>query len=363
MRRLARKLEESLGGQVVGYVGTYIAFALFLELNRAVSPSFKYSGWLPFASIGNLLAIAFFLLASYWWWDVAAGRAWPKPRWFTSLSGSCTLVVILSTGLALSFGRQVVATLMLRSGAILAAILVDLCMRKQIAARAWAAAVLSIASVAVAIPGGSFGDYRPFLFVLVLANVVAYAIRYRLMTQFGRGAREERKRYCVEEQVVATPGWLAAMLLGCLVASFFQEGHAPRPLGGLLRGLLLEAPQLGELPWLFPLLVGIFMAGTGVFGTLIMLYPRENVYGATLSRAGAIVGTYVGVLLAAPMADVFNILVFPGASVRVPTLWEAGGAVLGVAAMVILSWPIRTKARLRHTAASAADGEVAAKTP
>jgi protein-tyrosine-phosphatase len=153
-----------------------------------------------------------------------------------------------------------------RGGILIVAPLVDALGRRRVRWFSWAALVLSLAALAVTL--GDVNGYRMSLIagLDVVAYLASYFVRLRTMTRLAKtGVRHAGRRYFVEEQMVAAPALVLALVA-------FAIGE---PAGEVRRGFttFLASPALGAA-----LLVGLCYATLCVFTTFIFLDSRENTF-------------------------------------------------------------------------------------
>jgi hypothetical protein len=336
----------------VAYFGCYVPYSAITK--ALTTPSLRggqvTSGLalLPIMTLASLLSM-FAMISWLGWWRYArpAGCRWPRPTRWTLLSGVATATILLTTTLAYTFEGVSLTFVMLvmRGGVLLIAPVVDRISGRRIRWYSWLALALSLASLANAF--ASRGGAMPLLCAVDLgAYLVSYFIRLRLMARLGKSEDPGiRRRYFVEEQMVATP--VAAVVLMILAAAGPVSIHEP------LRAGFFEM-------WMDPAVVclviaGICSQGTGVFGGLLLLDANETSYCVPLNRASSILG---GVVASAVLAVLFG--------VAPPSSGELVGALLLILAIGVL-WlgPRRrsTPARMSGGASIALLGTAAAPAP
>jgi hypothetical protein len=150
----------------------------------------------------------------------------------------------------------------------------------------------------------------------LVAYLVGYFVRLRLMAKLGKSdVPAVRRRYFVEEQMVATP--VAVGLLSVLAAIGPVSIHVP------LREGFFDMWTDTTAAW--AVLAGVCSQGTGVFGGLLLLDGSETTYCVPLNRASSILG---GVVAAVLLAVMFGI--------APPSGGELAGAVLLLLAIGVL---------------------------
>jgi hypothetical protein len=283
------------------------------------------------------------------WWRYARppGRRLPRPNRWTFLSGLATATILITTTLAYTFEGVSLPFVMLvmRGGVLVLAPIVDLMTGRAIRWFSWTALALSLLSLLDAFATHS-GEV-PLLCVLDLALYLAgYFLRLRLMARLGKSEDPAiRRRFFVEEQMVATP---AAVLLLAVLALV-----GPEALRAPLREGFGGAGGGATTAW--AVLAGICSQGTGVFGGLLLLDASEATYCVPLNRAASILG---GLTAAAALALLFDR--------PPPSGWELAGASLLVAAVGVLWLGPHAAARahrLRDTGARTRDLQPASGAP
>jgi hypothetical protein len=280
---------------------------------------------LPATTMASLLGMLVFISVLGWWKDAGRtqvlGISVPRPGRWTFLSGLCTAAIIGTTTLAYTFeGVSIVfMMLLMRGGVLILAPVVDAFARRKVRWFSWIGLALSFSAVGVATLGR--GDLR--MTWLAIADVsiylVAYFIRLRFMSRLAKSNDPgARRRYFVEEQMVATPAIVLALVLVAL------WGASPTMLE--IRRGFTDLWAAGWMPEL--ILIGLLSQGTGVFGGLILLDQRENSFCVPVNRASSILsGVVAGFMLAWVV----------GASI--PGSRDLIGASLVIAAIVVLWTP------------------------
>lgn len=282
---------------------------------------------LPAAATASALGMLAFITAMGWWRYVGKTRVLgvtlPVPGPYTFLSGLCTAAILLTTTLAYTFhGVSVVLMMVLmRSGVLLLAPIVDLLTGRAVRPRSWVALGLSGGALAVSFESrGALSLSGPAVADLVV-YLVAYFVRLRFMSRLAKSPDPDAsRRYFVEEQIVATPASLVALAVLALV-----NGGAVSDSVAAGFDLLAGDPTLPIL-----IAIGLLSQGTGVFGGLILLDARETSFCVPVNRASSLVAG-VGAAYALH-------LVWGEAP---PARGELLAVGLCVVAMVILSLPTR----------------------
>ena len=314
-----------------GYFACYVPYSALTKTVTGPGSGLSGLAILPITSAVSLVGMFLFLSALGWWKSAGqrtfAGRSLPMPGRWTFLSGLCSAAIIGTTTLAYTFDGTSIVFMMLwmRGGVLVLAPIVNLISRRKVRATAWGALVLSLAAVSMATAGGVELKLSSWAMADIAVYLTAYFIRLQFMSRMAKSPDpESRRRYFVEEQMVATP---AIVLFLALLALW---GQGPAMLE--LRHGFTEVLVSGAAGWL--VLIGLLSQGTGVFGALILLDPRENSFSVPVNRASSIIA---GVLAA------YGLHVFSGAPA--PGFAELLGAGLVVAAMLLLSAPTLLRRR------------------
>lgn len=306
----------------LGYFGCYVPYsAITKALTTASIRGDQLTSGLTLLPIMTLASMLSMVVTISWlgWWRYArpSGRRWPRPTRWTLLSGIATATILVTTTLAYTFEGVSLTFVMLvmRGGVLLMAPIVDAVTGRRVRWFSWVALVLSLGSLANAFASRS--GAIPWLCVVDLsAYLVGYFIRLRLMAKLGKSDDSAvRRRYFVEEQMVATP--VAVILLALLAVLGPPSLHEPLRTGffGLWDG------STG----VWAVLAGICSQGTGVFGGLLLLDASETSYCVPLNRASSILG---GVVASALLAAMF--------AIAAPSVGELVGAGLLIAAIGVL---------------------------
>ncbi len=250
---------------------------------------------LPVTTLTSLVGMALFITVMGWWRDAGKrtvlGISVPVPSRWTFLSGLCSAAIIGTTTLAYTFdGTSIVfMMLLMRGGVLILAPIVDVMSRRKVRWFSWGALGLSLGAVLVATIGRA--DLRMTWVAIadVIIYLLGYFVRLRFMSHLAKSDDPgARRRYFVEEQMVATP---AIVLTLAIIAIW---GASPAMLE--VRRGFTDAFSTGLLPAL--LAIGFLSQGTGVFGGLILLDHRENSFCVPVNRASSILaGVLAGYLL------------------------------------------------------------------
>lgn len=318
----SRHATAALFALALGYFATYVPYSAITKAltSSAVRGEAALTGLalLPITTLASLASmLATISLLGWWRYARPTGARWPRPGRWTLLSGIATGAIVVTTTLAYTFEGVSLPFVMLvmRGGVLALAPVVDLLSARRVRWFSWLALALSLLSLADAFqarPGTI-----PALCVLDLALYLAsYFVRLRLMARLGKSEDPAvRRRYFVEEQMVATPA--AALGLAAIAAL------GPPALRAPLRDGFTALWATPTAPW--AILAGICSQGTGVFGGLLLLDASEATYCVPLNRAASILG---GLVASAGLAALF--------AVAPPSGWELAGAAMLIGAIAVL---------------------------
>lgn len=290
-----------------GYFASYVPYTMLTKLvtNGKIAGMEKgFTGFeiQPIAVFASLVGMYTFITLAGWWKHCTHSRigpfSFPRPQWFTFISGLCTASQIVTTTLAYTFkGVSIVlAMLIMRGGLLVMAPIVDLVVRRRrrkIAWPSWIAAGLSAIALVVGMKGKIFsgeslmGDADTFTYILFFADMALYLFGYffRLLFMSGRAKSDdstERRRYFSEEQMVANIALLAVLFIVGLTGLNMDAGSIPAQIWSGFT----TVPFSGYFWYVFAL--GFFSYGTGLFGSLIYLDKRENTFTVPANRISSV---------------------------------------------------------------------------
>ena len=321
MRHTGTRSTATLFVLAFGYFACYVPYSATTKAltSRAVRGEDVVDGLvlLPVMTLASLVAmISTVTLLGWWPYATPPGARWPRPTRWTLLSGIATATILVTTTLAYTFDGVSLTFVMLvmRGGVLVLAPVVDMLTGRRIRWFSWLALALSLASLANAV--ATRDGAVPLLCAIDLALYLAgYFVRLRLMARLGKSDDVAvRRRYFVEEQLVASPAAVALLAVLALVGPAairepLRDGFA-----------LWTEPTAG-----WAILAGMCSQGTGVFGGLLLLDASETSYCVPLNRASSILG---GVGAAVALAWMVHV---PG-----PTHGELIGALVLVVAVAVL---------------------------
>ncbi|MBV9924317.1 MAG: hypothetical protein JOZ96_04685 [Acidobacteria bacterium] len=263
-------------------LGYYLFYAPYSGLTKALSGGLVPGAGavpgavlLPASVMATVVGMFGFITAAGWW-KYAGRREFfgvrvPLPRRLTFLSGVCLATIMGTTTLAFTFGGAsiVFVLVLLRGGILIIAPAVDAIFRRRVRWFSWAAMLVSLAAVLVALGDASHYTLGAAAVADVAAYLAAYFFKLQFMTKLSKtDERGATLRYFVEEQMVASP--LLLLTLG-LLAAFGSGGVAE----GFRLGFTSFLSTMAVVP---AVLVGLSYAGLCVCTTLIFLDRRENTF-------------------------------------------------------------------------------------
>jgi hypothetical protein len=278
-----------------GYFACYVPYT---ALTKMLSKPLIATGRGPVSSLeilppsvmASVVTSVAFLLATGWWRRAGRrqlfGRSVPAPGRLTLLSGLCSAGIIVTTTLAYTFSgiSLVLVGLLMRGGVLVIAPIVDRITGRHVRWFSWVALALSMMSLLAAFVS-SRGDARmPVVAAIDIAFYLGcYFSRLTLMSRQAKADDDTNLRYFVEEQLVAAPALLVALVIATLLVGG-ESGQA------LAAGFttFFDRPV-----WLLGLAVGVMSQGTGIFGGLIFLNHRENTFCVPVNRASSVLAVIV----------------------------------------------------------------------
>jgi hypothetical protein len=307
-------------------LGYFLCYVPYAALTKWLTGETAATGFavLPLSTAASVVAAATFLAATGWW---RAAR-WRTTPWsdarLTILSGLCSSAIIATTTLAYTFtGTSVLLmVLLLRGGVLVVAPLVDAASGRRIRLGSWLALGASLAGVAAAALGG--GDYRlaPAAALDIAVYLAAYFVRLRAMSHLAKTPdRATTLRYFAQEQMVSTP----ALLLALAAWAMLGRGAVADELAAGFAATGTTA--LGAAA------IGVLSQGTGIFGALVLLSPRENTFSVPLNRAAS--------LLAGVIAQAALVALGAAAAVHVHELAGAGLVLVAVGFLALRPGALR----------------------
>ncbi len=333
-----------------GYFAAYVPYSMMTKMvTRGLFAGMHGEGFTgfqiqPVAVFASTVGMLTFITLAGWWkhctHSKVLGLSLPRPQWFTFISGLCTAVQIITTTLAYTFtGISIVfAMLLMRGGVLVMAPVVDTVARRRkrhIYWPSWVAALLSLGALIVAFAGKAGTAMTVIAAIDIGFYLFGYFFRLLFMSNRAKGDDPvERRRYFAEEQLTANIVLFSALIIIGVVGSTMVADSIP---GQIWYGFNV-VPKSGYLVHI--LLIGIFSYGTGLFGSLIYLDPRENTFTVPANRSSSIIAGVIATYLLA---------IFFGQSY--PSANQLLGVALIIGAIVFLTW--RASIQKRKAAAPA----------
>jgi len=311
----------------LGYFACYVPYS---ALTKALSKGYLGDPVggpqiVPISVAASMLSMFAFLSLARWWRYArhveVRGRRWPLPTRWTALSGVATAAIVITTTLAYTFeGVSILfAMLLMRGGVLLLAPIIDTLSHRKVRWNAWIGGGLAMGALVVAFAERSGYDISTAAALDIAIYLAGYFVRLRLMSRLAKtGRREDDIRFFVEEQMVATP----ALLLAVIALALWSGSDFTAELASGFTNLW------GSSALIAVLVIGVLSQGTGVFGGLILLEPAENAFCVPVNRSSSI--------MAGVVASVTLWLAF---GTDPPSTYQLAGAGLVVCAIAALSLP------------------------
>lgn len=279
---LTEKRRYSLAIWALG-LGYYISYTPYSGLTKALSNGLlpgtggpiKGTVLLPISAIATVAGM-FSFITFKGWWKYAGRREFfgyqvPFPRPLTFLSGVCLATIMGTTTLAFTFGGLsiVLVLVLLRGGTLIIAPVVDRIVGRRVRWFSWTAMVVSLAAVLMALSDASSYTLTLAAVIDVAAYLASYFFKLQFMSRLAKtDERSATLRYFVEEQIVASPLLVVALVVLALI------GYGDVMLG-FRTGLTSFVTTPGAV---YAALVGFSYAALCVCTTLIFLDRRENTF-------------------------------------------------------------------------------------
>ena len=263
-------------------LGYYLSYIPYSGLTKALSSGLlpthgavKGTILLPISAIATVAGMFGFITVKGWW--KYAGRrelfgvTIPFPRRVTFLSGVCLATIMATTTLAFTFGGLsiVLVLVLLRGGTLIIAPLVDGIVGRRVRWFSWSAMLVSLAAVLVVLSDANSYTLTVAAAIDIAAYLAAYFFKLQFMSRLAKtDERTATLRYFVEEQIVASP----LLVLALIVMAFVGTGDVMMSFRIGLTSFL-TTPAAG-----FAALVGLFYAALCICTTLIFLDRRENTF-------------------------------------------------------------------------------------
>ncbi|HEX6285318.1 MAG TPA: hypothetical protein VFZ71_10610, partial [Pyrinomonadaceae bacterium] len=279
---LTEKRRYSLQIWALG-LGYYLAYTPYSGLTKALSTGVlpglngvvKGTVLLPLSVIGTVAGMLGFITFMGWWKHAGRrkvlGVEIPFPRKLTFLSGVCMATIMGTTTLAFTFGGLsiVLVLVLLRAGTLVLAPAVDQIVGRNVRWFSWAAMLVSLAAVLIALSDASSYTLTIAAIIDITAYLAAYFFKLQFMSRLAKSNdRTATLRYFVEEQMVASPLLLLVLVLLAMTGA-----------GDVMMSFRIGLTTFVTSPAAFwALLVGLCYAALCICTTLIFLDRRENTF-------------------------------------------------------------------------------------
>lgn len=311
-------------------LGFYLFYTPYSGLTKALSSGLlgmhgpvRGTILLPISALATVIGMFGFITAMKWWKYAGhrefLGISFPVPRRLTFLSGVCMATIMGTTTLAFTFGGLsiVLVLVLLRGGTLMIAPLVDAIVGRRVRWFSWAAMFVSLMAVLVVLVDA--GNYKLSIAAAidVAAYLAAYFFKLQFMSRLAKSdEREATLRYFVEEQMVASPLLVLALVaMACI-------GY-----GNVMMGFRVGFTSfLGSTEAIYAVLVGLFYAALCVCTTLIFLDRRENTFCVPMHCGSSLLSGFTASYALALLLDQ-----------RTPSPAQAASAALIVLALGFLS--------------------------
>jgi len=264
-------------------LGYFLSYTPYSGLTKALSNGLFSSTngpvrgpvLLPISAIATVIGMFTFITVRGWW-KYASRREFfgyqvPCPRRLTFLSGICMATIMGTTTLAFTFGGLsiVFVLVLLRAGTLIIAPIVDSIVGRRVRWFSWSAMLISLSAVLIALNDASRYTLTIAAIIDVAAYLAAYFFKLQFMSRLAKSdEREASRRYLVEEQMVASP----LLVVALVIMAFIGYGDV---MMGFRTGLTTFVTTPGAV---FAALVGFCYAALCVCTSLIFLDRRENTF-------------------------------------------------------------------------------------
>lgn len=279
---LSEKRRYSLQIWLLG-LGYFLSYTPYSGLTKALSTGLLPGTngpvlgpvLLPLSAVGTIVGM-FGFITVMGWWKYAGRREFfgvsvPFPRKLTFLSGICLATIMGTTTLAFTFGGLgiVLVLVLLRAGTLIIAPVVDRIVGRRVRWFSWSAMVVSLAAVLVALSDAASYTLTIAAALDIAAYLAAYFFKLQFMSRLAKtDDSNATRRYLVEEQMVASP----LLLIALVIMAFIGSGDVMLGFRTGLTTLLMSEAAI------YAVLVGFCYAALCVCTTLIFLDRRENTF-------------------------------------------------------------------------------------
>lgn len=312
----------------LGYFAFYVPYSILIKIiTSGLWPGIDetVSGFRLLPAVIVSIALLLLLIITYQgWWKYStrrklSGLSVPLPQGLVILSGLGTAIIIATTSLAFTFtGVTIIfALLLMRSGVLIIAPIVDLLYSRRVRWFSWVALGLALTALFMALIDVNNYSLTSLAAITIGAYLLGYLLRIPCFTSMAKIEDDETtRRYFVDEAVAAIFFLLA---IPVLLAMFGQGEIVAELRKGFfdLRGGGVTLPAL---------LIGALYAALYCFGTLIYLDCRENTYCIPLNRSSSLLA---GVVASFGLALMFGL--------TAPSEAQLASAAMIVVALLFLS--------------------------
>lgn len=285
-------------------LGYYISYTPYSGLTKALSSGLLPGTHgpvpgpvlLPLSAIATLVGMFGFITVKGWWKYAGRHKFFgvrvPFPRRLTFLSGICLATIMGTTTLAFSFaGLGIVLVLvMLRAGTLIMAPIVDRIVGRRVRWFSWSAMLVSLAAVLIALSDAATYTLTIAAVLDVGAYLAAYFFKLQFMSRLAKtDDRSATLRYFVEEQIVASP----LLVIALLVMAFIGAGDV---MLGFRTGFTTFVMSGAAI---YAILVGLCYAALCVCTTLIFLDRRENTFCIPMHCGSSMLSGFTATLILA----------------------------------------------------------------
>ena len=226
----------------------------------------------------------------------------PGPDLPTLGSGLCSSLIIVTTTLAYTFtGVSIIfIMLLMRGGLLLLTPVIDMLNKRTVRWFSWIGMILSLVSLIVTFLMKNHGKTFDFLGAFgntpeaqgaCITNLCVYLSAYfgrlSLMSKKAKSKDPETNtRYFVREQLVSSPSLFIMVLILAIIGGFTPDWKFGQELHA---GITTIFTNFTPIVPIMVFLIGVFSAGNGIFGGLILLDKNENTYTVPVNRCSSII--------------------------------------------------------------------------
>lgn len=277
-------------------VGAYLlCWIPYIALTRATATIAQAGFGRPLAGTEilpvSLIVVCILMYAFFWlsgWQRFAhrkliLGTSFPVPTRLTALAGAGAMLLLVTVPLSFTFAGVSIpfVQLLMRGDVLLIAPLVDVFSGRRVRWYSWVALVMVAVALSLTIQQRGGLLLPPLCILIIVVYTIGYFIRLAIMTRVSKTSDDAaRKRYFVEEQMVAYP--LTIAVLGIL--ALIGHNHVLLQIRSGFINLWSQSVVWVLIP------IGIITAVLGIFAALILLDKRENTFCVPLERSASVLG-------------------------------------------------------------------------